>query len=304
MVTDLLQILVSGLTVGSAIALVAFGYSLVFATTRIVNFAQGSMLAVGGFSIFVFWDDAHLGLPFPIAFALAVVFMAAVGAVVEVLAIRPLGRFDPTVNVGWILTTFSAGIMLIELVRLTVGNASRPMPAPLGSLFGWERSVVSNVAIGASDLALVSVAVVVMAGFEFLQVRTMMGRALRAVAQDRSAASLMGINTGAMVTFAFALAGALGALAAGFIAPRFGGVQFQGSIALGLTAFVATVLGGLGSTRGAMLGGYLIGFANAIVATIPWLGARWQDAVIFAMFLGILVVRPNGIFGEARVEKV
>lgn len=304
MVTDLLQIFVSGITVGSAIALVAFGYSLVFATTRIVNFAQGSMLAVGGFIIFTFWDHEHLGLPFLLAFALAVAFMAVLGAVIEVMAIRPLGRFDPAVNVGWILTTFSSGIVSIELIRLTVGNRSRPMPAPLGSLFGWERSVVSNVSIAASDIALVAVAIAVMVGFEYLQVRTMLGRALRAVAQDRSAAALMGINTGAMVTFAFALAGALAALAAGFIAPRFGGVQFQGSIALGLTAFVATVLGGLGSTRGAMLGGYLIGFANAIVATIPWLGARWQDAVIFVLFLAVLIVRPNGIFGEARVEKL
>ncbi len=304
MVTDLLQIFVSGITVGSAIALVAFGYSLVFATTRIVNFAQGSMLAVGGFVTFAFWDDGHLGLPFLLALLLGVVFMAGVGVLIEVLAIRPLGGFDPSANVGWILTTFSAGIMSVELVRITIGNASRGLPEPVGSLLGWERSVVSNVAIGASDVALVLVAIVVMVGFELLQVRTRLGRALRAVSQDRPAAALMGINTGAMVTFAFALAGALAAVAAVFIAPRFGGVQFQGSIALGLTAFVATVLGGLGSTRGAMLGGYLIGFANAIIATVPWLGARWQDTVIFVLFLGVLVIRPNGIFGEARVEKV
>ncbi len=304
MVTDLLQILVSGVTVGSAIALVAFGYSLVFATTRIVNFAQGSLLAVGGFVTFAFWDDGHLGLPFLVAFVLAVGFMAAVGMLIEFVAIRPLGRFDPAANVGWILTTFSAGVISVELVRLTIGNASRSIPAPVGSILGWDRSVVSNVAIGASDVALVLVAIAMLVGFELLQMRTMLGRALRAVSQDRSAAALMGINTGVMVTFAFALAGALAAVAAVFIAPRFGGVQFQGSIALGLTAFVATVLGGLGSTRGAMLGGYLIGFANAIIATIPWLGARWQDTVIFVLFLGVLVVRPSGIFGEAGVEKV
>lgn len=304
MVTDLLQIFVSGITVGSAIALVAFGYSLVFATTRIVNFAQGSMLAVAGFVTFSFWDEGHFGLPFLIAFVLAVVFMALVGVLIEVLAIRPLGRFDPSTNMGWILTTFSIGIIAVELVRITIGNASRGIPALVGSVLGWERSVVSNVAIGASDIALVVVAVVVMVGFELLQVRTMLGRALRAVSQDRPAAALMGINTGLMVTLAFALAGALAALAAVFIAPRFGGVQFQGSLALGLTAFVATVLGGLGSTRGAMLGGYIIGFTNAIVATIPWLGARWQDTVIFVLFLSVLVIRPNGIFGEARVEKV
>lgn len=304
MITDLLQIFVSGITVGSAIALVAFGYSLVFATTRIVNFAQGSMLAVAGFVTFSFWDDGHLGLPFLVAFLFAVVFMAGVGVLIEVLAIRPLGRFDPATNMGWILTTFSVGIIAVELVRITIGNLSKAIPAPIGSLFGWERSVISNVSIGASDIALVAVAVVLMVGFELLQVRTMLGRALRAVSQDREAASLMGINTGLMVTFAFALAGALAALAAVFIAPRFGGVQFQGSLALGLTAFVATVLGGLGSTRGAMVGGYLIGFANAIIATIPWLGARWQDTVIFILFLGVLVIRPNGIFGQSKVEKV
>jgi len=123
--TDLVQILVSGLTVGSVIALVAFGYNLVFASTRIVNFAQGSMLVVAGYVAFAL---TRAGVPIWAAFAITIVVSLGIGVLVEIVAIKPLGRFDPTTNVGWILTTFGVGLIAIDLIKKTVGAEARTIP--------------------------------------------------------------------------------------------------------------------------------------------------------------------------------
>src|SRR3954470_2004001 len=141
--TDLVQILVSGLTVGSVIALVAFGYNLVFASTRIVNFAQGSMLVVAGYIAFAV---ARAGVPIWGAFAISVLASLGVGLLVEVVAIKPLGRFDPSTNVGWILTTFGVALISIDLIKKTVGSAARSLPPRADSIFGWNVAKISGVA--------------------------------------------------------------------------------------------------------------------------------------------------------------
>src|SRR3954452_8879145 len=133
--TDLVQILVSGLTVGSVIALVAFGYNLVFASTRIVNFGQGSMLGVAGYIAF---PVARAGVPIWGAFAISVLASLGVGLLVEVVAIKPLGRFDPFSNVGWILTTFGVALISIDLNKKTVGAETRRLPPLIESVFGWK----------------------------------------------------------------------------------------------------------------------------------------------------------------------
>jgi branched-chain amino acid transport system permease protein len=298
--TNLVQGLVFGLTVGSVLALVALGYNLVFATSRVVNFAQGSMLVVAGFITFAF---VRSGLPIGIAFMLAIVGSALVGAFIELVAIRPLGRFDPSTNVGWILTTFSASLIALDLVKLTIGAEPRTIPGLLDSLFGWHGSTVAGVPIVPNDILIVVTALGLMIAIEIVQRRTMMGRALRAVAQDRQAASLMGINTGRVVMASFAVAGALAAVGAVLLAPRLF-IKFDNGLLLGIQAFVAAVLGGLGSTRGAILGGYALGFTGAAVRIMSSQGGRYEPLVVFVVFLLVLVVRPRGIFAEPALEKV
>ncbi len=298
--TDLVQILVSGLTVGSVIALVAFGYNLVFASTRIVNFAQGSMLVVAGYIAFAV---TRAGVPIWGALAISVLASLVVGVVVEIVAIKPLGRFDPSTNVGWILTTFGVGLIAIDLIKKTVGAEARPLPALAHSIFGWRVAKVSGVAITVPEVVLVVSAVLIVVGLDVLQTRTALGRAFRAVAEDRQIAGLMGINTELTVMITFALAGALAAIGAVLIAPlQF--VKLDLGVNLGIQAFIAAVLGGLGSTRGAIVGGYVIGFTSAIVSTITSEGGSWGPVVVFGVFLLVLVVRPAGIFGSPAVEKV
>ena len=298
--TDLVQILVSGLTVGSVLALVALGYNLVFSTTRIVNFAQGSMIVIAGF---IAYAMTRAGVPIWIALVLTVIASAGVGVLVELVAIRPLGRFDPSTNVAWILTTFSIGLIAIDLIRITIDAQPHPLPPLLDSVFGWRGSRVSGVAVTPTDLLIIFSTLALMVGIEVLQFRTMLGKAFRAVAQDRQAASLMGINTTAIVRMTFALAGAVAAIGAVLLAPKLF-VKLENGLLLGIQAFIAAVLGGLGSTRGAVVGGYAIAFTSAIVKSFSQSSGRYEPIVIFALFLGILVIRPAGIFGTPAVEKV
>lgn len=298
--TNFVQILVSGLTVGSVIALVAFGYNLVFASTRIVNFAQGSMIVIAGYVAFAL---TRAGVPIWAAFCITIVLSLGVGVVVEIVAIKPLGRFDPSTNVGWILTTFGVGLIAVDLIKKTVGAEARPLPALADSILGWKVAKVAGVALTVPDMLLVVSAILIVVGLELLQTRTTLGRAFRAVSEDRQTAGLMGINTELTVMITFALAGALAAIGAVLIAPRLF-VKLDNGVNLGLYALIAAVVGGLGSTRGAIVGGYVIGFTLAIVSTVTSNGGSWGPVIVFVVFLLVLVVRPEGIFGSPAVEKV
>jgi branched-chain amino acid transport system permease protein len=297
--SDLVQIVVYGMTVGSVLALVALGYNLVFATSRVVNFAQGSMLVVGGFVAFAF---IRAGVPIWGALPLATVVGAAVGVAVDLAAIRPLRDFDPGTSVGWILTTFSAGLVLLDVIKLTIGAEPRTIPALTDSVFGWRGSTVAGIPIVPSDVMIVVAALALMVAGEYIQRHTMAGRALSAVSQDRAAASLMGINPRMMVMASFAIAGALGALGAVLLAPRLF-VKFDNGLLLGIQAFVAAVIGGLGSTRGAVLGGYVLGFVGGILRVASASGGQYEPLVIFVVFLLVLVARPTGLLGAPVVEK-
>jgi branched-chain amino acid transport system permease protein len=294
------QIVVSTLTVGSVLGLVALGYNLVFSTTRIVNFAQGTMLVIAGYMAYAM---TRSGLNIWLAFLLTILASALIGLVIELVAIRPLGRFDPATNVGWILTTFSVGLIAVDLIRIFIDAKPHPLPALAGSAFGWRKSFIAGVPITITDIVIVVSAIVLMIGIEVLQNRTMAGRAFRAVAQDRQTASLMGINTTRIVMATFALAGALAAVGAVLLAPKLF-VKLENGDLLGIQAFIAAVLGGLGSTRGAVFGGFAIALTSAVVKSVSAGAGRYEPLIIFALFLGVLVLRPTGIFGTPYVEKV
>lgn len=298
--TDFVQILVSGLTVGSVLALVALGYNLIFSTARIVNFAQGSMLVVGGYVAYVFVDA---GLPIWAALVATVVVSLVIGVAVELLGVRPLGNFDPTLSFGWIITTFALGRIAIDVVRATIGSEARTIPPLVESVGGWQKSIVAGVPILPYDVLLVVGALTLMVGLELLMRRTMLGRAMRAVAQDPDAASYQGINPRLITMLGFALAGGLAAVGAVLIAPRLS-IRLQNGIVLGLQALIAAVLGGLGSIRGAIVGGYAIGLTSAVVRTISSRGSDYEPVVIFVLFLIVLVVRPTGLVGKPAPEKV
>lgn len=298
--TDLVQIVLSTASVGSALALVALGYSLVFSATGIVNFAQGPLLVVAGYGAFAL---TRAGLPIAAALAVTVVATAAAGALVDVLAVRPLRRVEQATDVASVLTTFAAGLIAVDLVRLGVDAAPHALPPLIGSLFGWTVWRVAGVAVTPTDVVIVAVTLALVVGIDASLRRTAAGRAVRAVAQDREAATLMGVNAPVVVTGAFALAGALAGLAAVLLAPKVF-VRLENGLLLGLQAFVAAVLGGLGSARGALAGGYAVAAVSAVVRTLSPSGSRYEFVAVFVLFLATLALRPTGLLGARPVEKV
>jgi branched-chain amino acid transport system permease protein len=302
---EFVQIVVYTATVGSVYALVALGYSLIFSTTRVVNFAQGTLVVTGGYVAWWLYAegfDARVSLP--LVTLLAVVAAGVIGLAVYFVALAPLGRFDPATNVGWLVTTFGAGIVLQELIRRLISDEGQSLPPLAMSIAGWRGSIVADVAIQPSDLILVLATVAIFLVLHHIETRTTLGRAFRAVAQDRQTATLMGVNPTFVVASSFVIAGALAALGGVLVAPKFGTVRFNIALDLGVFGFVAAVIGGLGSTRGAVTGGYLIGLVGGIVGVATTKADTYRPLVVFAVFVVALALRPVGLFGRASVEKV
>jgi branched-chain amino acid transport system permease protein len=299
-----LQVVVYTVTIGSVYALVAFGYSLIFSTTRIVNFAQGTLVVVGGY--LAWWLYARTfdeGVPLVVVLLIIIALSALIGLAVDLVAVMPLRRFDPATNIAWLVTTFGAAVVLQEIIAKTISDSGQSLPALAESFFGWRGSVVEDVAIRPTDIVLVGVTLLVFLGLETLQLRTKIGRAFRGVAQDRQAASLMGINPTAMVMLSFMFAGALAAIGGVLVAPRLG-VRFNIGLNLGVFGFVAAVIGGLGSTRGAIVGGYLVGFVDGLTGVLSSRADAYAPLAIFAVFVVVLALRPTGLLGKPVVEKV
>ena len=232
-----------------------------------------------------------------------VILTAGVGVLVDLVAIEPLGQFDPVTNIAWLVTTFAAGIVVQELVAKKISDTGQTLPDLVDSIFGWRGSVVADVAIGPADVVLVATTLAVVGGLALLQARTRIGSAFRAVAQDRQAASLMGINPRAMVRLSFVLAGGLAGPVRGphRASP---GRALQHRAQPRRRGFVAAVLGGLGSTQGAVIGGYLVGFVDGIVGSLTSNADTYRPIVVFAVFVIVLTLRPTGLLGRPLVEKV
>ena len=292
-----LQAIVQGLTSGGVYALIALAFSIVYMTTRTINFAQGEVLMIGAYVYFAAFSNSGLGLPWPAALGIALIGAMVVGLVVHMVAIAPLGKFDPNTNIGWILTTLSVSLILVEVMRNVAGEQAKRID-PIVTSFGGKRTIFT---IEPKQYLILIVGVILALVLEVVHSKTQLGRALRATAHDKATASLMGINTGFMVRYSFALAGVLGGIGGWLLAPVIFVDPNMGTL-VGLTAFVAAVVGGIGSTRGALVGGLTIGVVESLAR---WAGAgEWTTAMVFLTLILILVLKPTGILGEALIEKV
>lgn len=300
-----LQALISGLLQGSVYAMLAVAFSIIYMTTRTINFALGPQMLIAALVYFTLTFGGPLlgsefggGIPFLIALVISIVASILIGLLVHSLGLRPLGQFDPNSNIGWILTTLAIGIILVEGGRLIFEEANRPVP-PIIQAIGGSESILN---IPPQKYLIFIVGITLALALETLHRKTKLGRGLRATAHDRNTAALMGINTNFMILYSFGLAGAIAAIAAWLIIP----VVFVDFNALGtfigLKAFVGAVVGGIGSTRGALLGGLVVGLAESM--TVVFQAQQWGDAVVFVLLILILMVKPTGILGEARIEKV
>jgi branched-chain amino acid transport system permease protein len=288
---ELLQFLIAGLKNGSIYALVALGFTIVFAATGAINFAQGEFFMLGGM-LGVFF--AELGLPLAVAAVAAIAATAAIGAAFELLAVRPLGGGDP---LRIIMVTIGGAVVLHQLALHLFGPNERALApfteGPSIKLFGAaiERQTVWI-------WALTAIAVVALA---FLYRRTTFGRAMRATSIRRDAARLVGVNASAMVTWSFALAAALGAVGGLAVAPLTQ-TAFSVGPGMGVKGFAAAVLGGLGNPVAAVGGGLILGLLESLTA--GYVDPVYKDGVAFVVLLVVLFVRPQGLFGGSGRVKV
>jgi branched-chain amino acid transport system permease protein len=285
--------LISGVGLGSMYGLLALGFHVTHAVSNTVNFAQGSTMMLGAVLCFTFW--VTLGWPIPIAVPLALVACAAWGVFVERVAVRPFVRRGSN---SWLMATVALGIVLDNLVLFSFGKDPRGMPS--GFLTANAVSV-AGIRIQLLQIVIPVVGLALALGLHLFFRSSRSGKALLAVVQNADAARLMGVDTGRMISFAFALSGLLAGVAGILVAPLFTISSTMGTL-FGIKAFAVAILGGIGNAWGVVLAGLIYGLAEALITALA--GSTYTQIVTFTLVIVALVVRPSGLFGRAEARKV
>ena len=291
MFSDFLQFLFSGLTVGAIYALVALGFTVIYNSSQVINFAQGEFVMIGGMAT-VFLVAA--GLPIALAALLAVAIAVAVGMALEKLAIQPARGADV---VSLIIITIGASIFLRGAAQVIWGRNLHSLPA-----FSGETPIrVAGASLQTQSVWVLggAAAILLLVGWFFN--RTMAGKAMLATSHNRLAARLVGVDTNRVMMLSFGLAAAIGALGGILVAP-ISQTYYSVGVMLGLKGFSAAILGGMGSAFGAVVGGLLLGITEAMAA--GYLSSSYKDAVAFVIILLVLFFIPRGLFGRGAAERV
>jgi len=292
---DFFTQIINGLGIGSIYALIALGYSMVYGIVQLINFAHGDIIMVGAYVVFVVL--VTLNLPLWLAVLGSIIFCGLAGVVIERVAYHRLLVHDAP-RISLLITAIGVSIFLQNLFQLLFGSDAKSMPR----MFTFSPLQLGALQITSSTLLNIAVSVLMMAGLQLLVNKSKIGKAMRATSEDAGAAKLMGINTNTTIAFTFGIGSALAAVGAVLycntypqIKPIMGGM-------LGLKAFVAAVLGGIGSIPGAMLGGYILGVAESL--TNAYISSNLTDAVVFGILIVVLLVKPTGLLGKNVREKV
>jgi len=288
---ELLQFAFSGLTVGAVYALVALGFTLIYNASDVVNFAQGEFVMLGGMAT-VFLHLA--GVPLPLAAALAILITVGVGLALYAFAIDP-ARGSSAVTI--IIITIGASIFLRGVAQVIFDKRFHALP----HWFGSEPIRLGGAAILPQSLVVLFGAGLIVALIFLVIDRTLLGRAILATAANRLAARLVGIPVRKIVALSFALSAAIGAVA-GILVTPITLTSYDVGTLLALKGFAAAMLGGMGSAVGAVVGGLLLGLAESFGAGL--ISSKYKDAIAFLIILGVLFVRPQGLFGKKNLERV
>jgi branched-chain amino acid transport system permease protein len=301
LVTQFWSSTIDGLTIGAIYALVALGYTLVYGVLKLINFAHSEIFMIGTFSMLLTLHRLHItqaktGGPLILVLLLcvlvAMVFSGGAAMLLERLAYRPLRKRGAS-RLAALISAIGASFFLQEVYATRFGRDYIPIPRVM------SKTVLFKVGDGrvTADKALVFVAaIVMMVVLDQFVSRTRLGRGVRATAQDPETAVLMGVNIDRVVTLTFLLGGAMAGVAAVLYAVRFETTRYDIGFVLGIKAFTAAVLGGIGNLRGALLGGLTLGLVENYGASI-W-GSQWKDVIAFVLLVGILMFRPTGLLGE------
>ena len=289
---NFIETLINGLSMGSTYAMIALGYTMVYGIAKMLNFAHGDIIMVGGYMIFV--TLTATGNPL-LGLLVAVICCVLLGVGIEKVAYKPLRGASP---LAVLITAIGVSYLLQSLAQIIFGTAPKMVNvADLGNLN------VAGLTIPVYTLVTLGCSMVIMLTLTLFVKYTRIGRAMIAVSEDKGAAQLMGINVDGIIMITFAIGSALAAFAGLFMLMKSPSLTNTLGAMPGIKAFTAAVIGGIGSIPGAMLGGILMGVVEAISLTIPAI-APYTDAIEFIILIIILLVRPTGILGKKRREKV
>ncbi|MBV8379323.1 MAG: branched-chain amino acid ABC transporter permease [Paucibacter sp.] len=288
----LTQLIFSGIALGMIYATVAFGYQLTFATSDTLNFGQGEALMLGAL---VGLSLTNAGVNYWLVLPLVCVFGALQGSLVELIGVRPAIKIKS--EFGWIMSTIALGIIFKNVAENVWGRDQMPFPSPLpeAPLHFLGANVLPR------ELLIVVGALAMMLAVEFFNRRTIYGKAVGATFNDRDAAKLMGINTGLVITFSYALSSMTAAVAGVLVAPiTLAGAQMGGT--LGLKAFAVAIIGGLTSGLGIIVGGIILGVVEKLSGF--YISTGYQDVPGLVLLLIVLAIKPAGLFGKTAIKKV
>lgn len=289
---EFLQQLINGLQTGSIFALIALGYTMVYGIAKMINFAHGDIIMVGAYSLYVLVDKVKM--PALAAVILTVIICAVIGITIEKVAYKPL-RKAPSLAV--LITAIGVSFFLQSLALL-IFDAT---PISFASIIKIEPIKIGGVVIQGITVITLIVTTICMVALTLFIKKTKMGRAMRAVSEDKQAAQLMGINVNRTISITFAIGSALAAIAGILYLSQYESLKPTLGALPGIKAFVAAVLGGIGSVPGAMLGGILLGIIESFAKS--W-HSELVDAIVFGVLVLVLLVKPSGLLGKNRIEKV
>ena len=289
------QSLINGLNLGATYALIALGYTMVYGIIRMINFAHGDFIMIGAYTLFYTVPlMVDSGMPAWLAVAAAIVVCAIVGVLVETFAYRPVRKAGP---MSALITALAMSIFLQNLAMVLFGSR----PHNVSAIFSLPSVSVAGVTVSLNVVLTIVIGLAIMMGLQLFVQKTKLGKAMRAVPQDRDASTLMGINVNRIITVTFAIGSALAAVAALMYCTTYPRVTNDMGTTMGMKAFIAAVLGGIGVIPGAMLGGVLVGLIEVFVRLFA---PGWYEAVTYATLIVILLVKPSGILGRNTGEKV
>lgn len=295
------ELLLGGITRGSIYALIALGYTMVYGIIELINFAHGEIYMIGAFialivsGIMTMYGYAGLSVFFT-AMLVAVVYSSAYGYTLEKIAYKPL-RNAPRLSP--LISAIGMSIFLQNYVMLSQTSDFMPFPSLIPD---FECLALIDYMIGATELVILITTVIVMAGLSILIKYTRIGKAMRATAQDKTMAMLVGVDINRMISITFIIGSALAAIAGVLIASHIGQINFYIGFIAGIKAFTAAVLGGIGSIPGAVLGGLVLGLTESFAT--GYVSSDYEDVFAFGLLVLILIVRPSGLIGKTTTQKV
>lgn len=291
--TEFFQQLVNGLSIGSIYALIALGYTMVYGIIKLINFAHGDIYMLGAYVVFISIAQLHLGF-FP-ALLLAMVVCGVLGVIIERIAYKPLRN---ATRIAALITAIGVSYFLEYSTQKIMGPGVKTYPSVLSN----QTFHVFGIQIQMQQIYILAITIILMLALQFIVRKTKIGRSMRAVSVDADAAKLMGINVDATISYTFAIGSALAGAGGVLVGMYYNTINPLMGMVPGIKAFVAAVFGGIGIIPGAMFGGFFIGIVEALVTAYG--SSLYKDAVVYAILILILIIKPAGLLGKNVKEKV